>query len=160
MSLDGDDDQDRRRRIPIIQAPEDSDMTDEEDWESIGPDGLNAQSYAASFASRRNSHSSSLGRPLHFSARASSIPIGSAAKAPHHAVKRKFSGANIITSIPGLNAVTARSMSYSGGILPFQRVYSSSLNSSIRMQGVQVQAGCGSPREVEAVEALLRMGSM
>jgi putative Sin3 binding protein len=160
MSLDGDDDRDRRRRIPIIQAPEDSDMTDEEDWESIGPDGLNAQSYAASFASRRNSHSSSLGRPLHISARASSIPIGSVAKAPHHVVKRKFSGANIITSMPGLNAATARSMSYSGGILPFQRVYSSSLNSSIRMQGVQVQAGYGSPQEAEAVEALLRMGSM
>jgi hypothetical protein len=160
MSLDGDDDQDRRRRIPIIQAPEDSDMTDEEDWESIGPDGLNAQSYAASFASRRNSHSSSLGRPLHLSARSTSIPLGSAATAPQRAVKRKFSGANIITSMPRLNAATARSMSYSGGILPFQRVYSSSLSSSIRMQGVQVQAGCGSPQEAEAVEALLRMGSM
>ena len=51
----------------------------------------------------------------------------------------------------------ARGISYSAGIVPFQYVYSSSLSSS-RMQGVPDYGS--SPQEREAVEALLRMGSM
>jgi hypothetical protein len=164
MSLDGDDDTNRRRPIPIIQAPEDSDMTDEEDWESIGPDGLLARPYAVSWASRRNSHSSSLGpRPLlstSYTARPSPIPMSNPS-----GIQKVRKGSSNITSLPGLDAATVRSMSYSGGILPFQRVYSSSLSSSIRLQGVReftsaASPKVGSPQEAEAIEALLRMGGM
>jgi hypothetical protein len=165
MSLDGHDDTNRRRPIPIIQAPEDSDMTDEEDWESIGPDGLLARSYAISWASRRNSHSSSLGpRPLlstSYTARPSPSPLST----PSGIHKVRKASTAVTTSLPGLNAATARTMSYSGGILPFQRVYSSSLSSSISMQGVREFSSVespkvGSPQEAEAIEALLRMGGM
>lgn len=71
--------------------------------------------------------------------------------------KRKSSSHMPLVS-PAVSPDVLRSMTYSGGILPFQRVYSSSLSSAIRMHGVR-GAG-GSPQEAEAVEALIRMGSM
>ncbi|KAF2664068.1 hypothetical protein BT63DRAFT_100092 [Microthyrium microscopicum] len=149
MSLDGHEyDEPHRRSIPVIQPPDDSDVTDEEDWD-IGAEALLAGSYQPSYASRRGSHVSSLGRP-------------SISSIQSHNVRPQFRN----TSMPGLTVEAARSMSYSGGIMPFHRVYSSSLSSSLRMQGVQgsisihQQQECGSPQEREAAEALLRMGSI
>jgi hypothetical protein len=151
MSLDGDEErQPARKYIPVIEPPEDDEMTDEEDWESIGPQALREGSYEPSHASRRGSHVSSLGRP--------SLKPGSVSSGTHLRPQLR----NI--SLPAPTIEFARSMSYSGGIIPFQRVYSSSLSSSLRKQGVQEpvnrQPDCGSPQEREAVEALLSLGSM
>jgi hypothetical protein len=144
MSLEG---ATRTRRAPASPLDEDC-MTDEEDWESIGPGALRAPSYAASYAashaaspmSRRDSHASSLGRP----SKPAPIPQKSGATAQPRA--------SSLTAF----CQNAQGISYSAGIVPFQYVYSSSLSSS-RMQGVP---DYGSPQEREAVEALLRMGSM
>jgi hypothetical protein len=154
MSLDGEElSKPVRKYITVIEPPEDDEMTDEEDWASIGPEALRAGSYEPSNAShrgsRRGSHVSSLGRPILKSGSISSPYLRPQARKP---------------SLPVPTIDFARSMSYSGGIIPFQRVYSSSLSSSLRKQGVQEpaprQRDCGSPEEREAVEALLRLGSM
>jgi hypothetical protein len=139
MSLEGHGT--RSRRAPVISPLDEDCMTDEEDWESIGPEALRAPSYAPSHMSRRNSHASSLGRP----SKPSPIPqkSGAGLAQPRASPLSAF-------------CQTARGVSYSAGIVPFQYVYSSSLSSS-RVQGVQ---DCDSPQEREAVEALLRMGSM
>lgn len=165
MSLDGKDNEPVSprivRKIPIIQAPDDSDVTDEEDWESIGPEGLRAMSYvpsyAASWASRRGSHSSSINngqRPRLSTSAARPSPIPMA----RGGISKRKSSSHMPLVSPAVSPDVLRSMTYSGGILPFQRVYSSSLSSAIRMHGVR-GAG-GSPQEAEAVEALIRMGSM
>jgi hypothetical protein len=142
MSLEG---RARPRRAPVASPLDEDCMTDEEDWESVGPDALRTASYTASYAashmSRRDSAASSLGRP----SKPAPIPRtdGATAAQPRASSLSAF-------------CQNARSISYSAGIVPFQYVYSSSLSSS-RMQGVP---DCGSPQEREAVEALLRMGSM
>jgi Putative Sin3 binding protein len=136
MSLEG---ATRPQHAPASPLDEDC-MTDEEDWESIGPGALRAPSYAASHMSRRDSHASSLGRP----SKPAPIPQKSGAAAQPRASSLSAFCQN------------AHGISYSAGIMPFHYVYSSSLSSS-RMQGVP---DYGSPQEREAVEALLRMGSM
>jgi hypothetical protein len=151
MSLDGDD-QVATRTVPKINHPaDDEEMTDEEDWERVGPEGLlntsAVASYAGSLASRRGSHISSRGR------NSRAIPARAASTISQRSQKRN-------PSFAAFSPTAIRSMSYSGGIMPFQRVYSSSLSSSLRMQGVSVPNHCGSPQEREAVEALLNMGSM
>jgi hypothetical protein len=148
MSLDGQDDV-PARKLPTINRPvdDDDDMTDDEDWESMGPEALRQPSYAGSLASRRGSHvSSSYGRI----SKPAAIPTSAA---PSQRSQQRN------PSLPAFSSHAIRSMAYCGGIVPFQRVYSSSLSSSLRMQGVPVQ-DCGSPQEREAVEALLQMGSM
>jgi len=131
------------RQIPVIQAPDDSDATDEEDW-SMEPERPSL-SYAASYNSRRGSHCSSMmSRPV-------AIPLGRSLQA---AQGRKISAA--MTSLSSMDGDTLRTLQFEGGILPFQRAYSSSLSEAIRAQSTK---GCGSPQEVEAVEALLRMSS-
>lgn len=139
MSLEGQ--ATKSRRAPAISPLDEDCMTDEEDWESLGPEALRAPSYAVSHMSRRDSHASSLGRP----SKPAPIPqkTGAGPAQPRASSLSAF-------------CQNAHGISYSAGIVPFQYVYSSSLSSS-RMQGVQ---DCGSPQEREAVEALLRMGSM
>jgi Putative Sin3 binding protein len=178
MSLDGEREV-RKLSISIAPPLDDSDATDEEDWESIGPAGLMAPSYAASHASRRGSHSSSIGpRPSLLSR---STPHSAAIPMKAGRVRKASAGFKV-------DSKTARSMSYSGGILPFERVYSSSLSNEIRISAARAMrspsaipshavkspsmgspslqavgspqslASAGSPQEVEAIEALLRMG--
>jgi hypothetical protein len=151
MSLDGDDHV-RARTVPKISHPaDDDDMTDEEDWERVGAAALRnpsaLASYAGSLASRRISHVSTCGRTSR------AIPTRAASTITQRSQQRNL-------SLAAFSPSAIRSMSYSGGIMPFQRVYSSSLSSSLRMQGVSVPNNCGSPQEREAVEALLNMGSM
>lgn len=152
MSLDGDEDvrQPVRKYIPVPPAPDDDEMTDEEDWEGSAIEAPRPGSYEASHASRRGSHVSSNGRP---SLRAGSVSSSHVRTGMRH------------LSIPAPALEFARSMSYTGGIIPFQRVYSSSLSTSLRKQGAQEPVlargrDCSSPEEREAVEALLSLGSM
>jgi len=131
--------------IPIIDPPDDSEATDEEDWETMGIPGMRAASYEpSSFGSRRGSRMSSLAAP---------------------SIRSATPMTNGQGPTPSMDVF--RSMSYSPGIIPFQRAYSSSLSSALRMHGVKEFGNlgakpetCGSPQEQEAVEALLKMGGM
>jgi len=140
MSLDGDDVPRKIRIIAVKPAPDDSDATDEEDW-SMEPERPSI-SYAASYNSRRDSHCSSMmSRPV-------AIPLSRSLQ--QNMKPRKVSAA--MTSLASLDGDTLRGLRFGGGILPFKRAYSSSLTQAIRAQST-----CGSPQEVEAVEALLAM---
>jgi hypothetical protein len=146
MSLDGEEPRPRSRPIPIIEPPlDDDEVTDEEDWEMMGYHGMVAASYEpSSCGSRRGSRMSAPSFK-------SSTPI--------HTLPIKH-------RTPSIDVI--RSMSYSAGIMPFQRVYSSSLSSALRAQGLQASGApqeppppaCGSHQEREAIQALLKMGAM
>jgi hypothetical protein len=184
MSLDGEEEMRPTRRIPVVHPPSDSDMTDEEDWESMGPEAVRVGSYAGSQFSRSR-------RGSQFSASSRARPIMN----PSQRARYGSHGSNYGLS---LSPDAARNLSFSAGITPFSRiVHSSSLSSSLRiMQGVSRRsvsasagpaspaikptlnaihdaslsasasktlgsgAACDSRQEREAVEALLSLGGI
>ncbi len=126
MSLDGDAPRPKllkgQRHFTPEPLVDDSEATEDEDWDGTNPDRYreaSMSSYAASHSSRRGSHVSGT----------SGIDIVRARDAPHHrhhgsAPKQRY------LSLPNGTLISSdfiRSLTYQGGIRPFEKTYSRSL---------------------------------
>jgi hypothetical protein len=144
MSLDGHDDDSMSSHagpedMPITDDPDD--VTDEEDWARIGPQALRQSSHGAARSGRN--HRIDYNHLSYSSARAKPTP-------------------SLMKTVPGQQRRVSphlvpshRGISYPGGIVPPTSALGFG-SSGFSKQGVQDVDS----QEREAVEALLRMGSM
>jgi Putative Sin3 binding protein len=145
MSLDGEPEirvlKQRRRKVRHFVPPtaeDDSEVTEDDDWEPLGSgSGFRApsmSSYAASYSSRRGSHAS-MTRPSLMGTGSLAMDIKGAhhRRGSHHgsAPKHRY------LSLPNgavFSHDLARSLTYQGGIVPFEETYSHSLKVAAREQ--------------------------
>jgi hypothetical protein len=143
MSLDGEPEirvtRVRRhiRQFTPDAAEDDSEATEEEDWFNDGPSREASSSYAASYSSRRGSYASIGTRASLAPTAAGAVDIARGMSHRRNSSGRSSFPKQRYLSLP--NGATfshefGRSMTYSGGCVPFEALYSKSVERAARDQ--------------------------